>query len=144
MRVVKTSNLSKTSFHSAILPALLAAGIGFSALQASSGEKAPATKSFEVPLFSGTQSRLEGVLSKKEYAFKLPEHVNLEPGSELTLVWHASPLLLPDVSTMSVQLNDRDVTSVRLGTKKTRLMHKIAAKFRSYSPPICCNRAGIA
>ena len=118
MRVVKTSNLSKTSFHSAILPALLAAGIGFSALQASSGEKAPATKSFEVPLFSGTQSRLEGVLSKKEYAFKLPEHVNLEPGSELTLIWHASPLLLPDVSTMSVQLNDREVTSVRLGTKK--------------------------
>ena len=115
---MKTPNLSKKSLHPAILPALLAAGLGFSALQASSAERAAATRSFDVPLFSGAQSRLEGVLSRKEYAFRLPEHVLLEPGSELMLAWHASPLLLPDVSTMSVQLNDRDVTSVRLGTKK--------------------------
>lgn len=118
MRLVKTPNLSKKSLRPAILPALLAAGLGFSALQAYPAERAAATRSFDVPLFSGAQSRLEGVLSRKEYAFRLPEHVLLEPGSELMLAWHASPLLLPDVSTMSVQLNDRDVTSVRLGTKK--------------------------
>ena len=115
---MKTPNLSKKSLHPAILPALLAAGLGFSALQAYPAERPTAPRSFDVPLFSGTQSRIEGVLSRKEYAFRLPEHVLLEPGSELMLAWHASPLLLPDVSTMSVQLNDREVTSVRLGTKK--------------------------
>ena len=118
MRSVKTPNLSKMSMHSAILAALVAAGLGFTALEAAPADRSPATGTFEVPLFEKDQRRIEGVLSKKDYAFKLPEHVRLEPGSELTLLWQASPLLLPDVSTMSVQLNNRDITSVRLGTKK--------------------------
>jgi hypothetical protein len=104
--------------HSAILAALVAGGLGLSALEAASADRSPAPRSFEVPLFEKDQMRIEGVLSKKDYAFKLPEHVRLESGSELTLLWQASPLLLPDVSTMSVQLNNREITSVRLGTKK--------------------------
>jgi hypothetical protein len=118
VRVVKTPNLSKKSFHPAFLCTLFAFGLGFSTLHTSLAERAHTPLFFDVPLFSGTLSRIEGVLSRKEYAFRLPEHVLLEPGSELMLAWHASPLLLPDVSTMSIQLNGREVTSVRLGTKK--------------------------
>lgn len=104
--------------HSAILAALVAGGLGFAALEAVAADRTSATRSFKVPLFEKDHMRIEGVLSKKDYAFKLPEHVRLEPGSELTLLWQASPLLLPDVSTLSVQVNNRDITSVRLGAKK--------------------------
>lgn len=118
MRSVKTPNLSKISMHSAILAALVAGGLGLAALEAAPVDRSPATRSFEVPLFDKDQMRIEGVLSKKDYAFKLPEHVRLEAGSELSLLWQASPLLLSDVSTMSVQINNREVTSVRLAAKK--------------------------
>jgi hypothetical protein len=115
---VKTLHPSKKFSHSAILPALVAAGLGLASLHAALDEPTRPNRSFDVPLFGGTQDRIEGVLSKKEYAFRLPENVRLEPGSELTLAYRSSPLLLPDVSTMSVQLNGRDLTSVRLGLKK--------------------------
>ncbi|MEI8294284.1 MAG: cellulose biosynthesis cyclic di-GMP-binding regulatory protein BcsB [bacterium] len=115
---MKTPNHSQKSSLPAIFAPLLAVGLGIMSLQAASAGRASATQTFEVPLFSGTHSRIEGVLSNKEYAFKLPEHVRLEPGSEITLAWHGSPLLLADVSTLSVQLNDRELTSIRLGAKK--------------------------
>lgn len=118
MRLVKTSTPNKKSFRRAILPALLIAGLGFSILQGAFAEQGGAARSFEVPLFAGNRDRIEGVLSKKDYAFRLPEHVRLEPGSELDIVWRSSPLLMPDVSTLTVQLNGRELTSVRLGIKK--------------------------
>ena len=117
VRLVKTSNLSKRTSHPAILPALLTLGLGFFPIGAAPTDHPVALRAFDVPLFSGAQSRIEGVLSKKEYAFRLPEHLRLEPGSELTLAWNASPLLLPDISTLSVRLNNRDITSIRLGNK---------------------------
>jgi hypothetical protein len=94
------------------------AGLGFSSLHGASTERTAPARSFEVPLFGDTRDRIEGVLSKKEFSFRLPEHIRLEPGSELDLVWRSSPLLLPDVSTLTVRLNDRELSSVRLGIKK--------------------------
>jgi len=94
------------------------AGLGFSSLQGASTERTAPIRSFEVPLFGDTGNRIEGVLSNKEYSFRLPEHIRLEPGSELDVVWRSSPLLLPDVSTLTVRLNDRELSSVRLGIKK--------------------------
>lgn len=68
---------------------------------------------FFVPLFAGGSARLEGVLASREFAFRLPEHVRYLPGSQCKLVFRASPLLLPDVSTMTVSLNGRQLTSLR-------------------------------
>lgn len=68
---------------------------------------------FFVPLFAGDTTRLEGVLASREFTFRLPEHVRYLPGSQFKLVFRASPLLLPDVSTMTVSLNGRQLTSMR-------------------------------
>lgn len=115
---MKTPNPYKNFVHPVILPALVMAGLGFSSLHGASTERTAPARSFEVPLFGDTRDRIEGVLSKKEFSFRLPEHIRLEPGSELDLVWRSSPLLLPDVSTLTVRLNDRELSSVRLGIKK--------------------------
>lgn len=115
---MKTPNPYKKFVHPVILPALVMAGLGFSPLQGASTERTAPARSFEVPLFGENRDRIEGVLSKKEFSFRLPEHIRLEPGSELDLVWRSSPLLLPDVSTLTVRLNDRELSSVRLGIKK--------------------------
>ena len=78
------------------------------------GATAASTPSkFFVPLFNGESSRLEGVLASREFSFRLPEHVRYLPGSQFKLVFRASPLLLPDVSTMTVSLNGRQLTSMR-------------------------------
>ena len=71
----------------------------------------------EVPLFLSSHDRLDGALAKRDYLIRLPEHVRFEPGTELVLSYRSSPLLLPDVSTLSVKLNDRELTSVRLGSQ---------------------------
>ncbi len=73
---------------------------------------------FDVPLFLSSHDRLDGALAKRDYMIRLPEHVRFEPGSELVLSYRSSPLLIPDVSTLSVKLNDRELTSVRLGSQK--------------------------
>lgn len=73
-----------------------------------------AASTFDMPLLEFGDGRLEGVLAKRDYSFRLPEHVRQEPGSELILSYRASPLLL-DVSTFTVSLNDRQIASARLG-----------------------------
>jgi hypothetical protein len=82
------------------------------ALLASSAAVSAADKFF-VPLFAGDATRLEGVLAAREFTFRLPEHVRYLPGARFRLVFRASPLLLPDVSTMTVSLNGRPLTSLR-------------------------------
>lgn len=72
----------------------------------------------EVPFFLSSHDRLDGVLAKRDYLIRLPEHVRFEAGSEILLTYRSSPLLMPDVSTLSVRLNDRELTSVRLGSQK--------------------------
>lgn len=73
-----------------------------------------AASSFDVPVIQSTDGRLEGVLAKREFSFRLPEHIRYEPGSELILDYRSSPLLL-DVSTLTVSINGRQVASARLG-----------------------------
>lgn len=79
---------------------------------------APATPppgGFHVPLFASRSERLEGVLAKRDFLFRIPGHIRLEPGSTLTLVHRSSPLLVEDVSTMTVSVNGERLTSTRLG-----------------------------
>ena len=95
----------------------IAAAVLLSTLPAQSvppNEARRAESSFDLPLLEFGDGRLEGVLAKKEYIFRLPEHVRYEPGSEMVLSYRASPLLL-DVSTFTVSLNDRQIASGRLG-----------------------------
>ena len=73
-----------------------------------------AASSFDVPILQNSDGRLEGVLAKREFAFRLPGHIRLEPGSDLVLDYRSSPLLL-DVSTLTVSVNGRQVASARLG-----------------------------
>ena len=95
-----------------LLAALLASIV--SVTGATGGTAAPTTPDkFFVPLFAGGTARLEGVLATREFSFRLPEHVRYLPGSQCKLVFRASPLLLPDVSTMTVSLNGRQLTSMR-------------------------------
>jgi hypothetical protein len=75
-----------------------------------------AASSFDVPVLQSADGRLEGVLAKREFAFRLPEHVRYESGSDLLLDYRASPLLL-DVSTLTVSINGRQVASTRLGNE---------------------------
>jgi len=70
---------------------------------------------FDAPIISETSERMEGVLAEKDFFIRLPEHIRYEQGTELILSFRSSPLLLPDVSTMSVSFNGRPVTSLRLG-----------------------------
>jgi hypothetical protein len=93
------------------LGSLLAAIVSVSA--ATGGAVTTTPDKFFVPLFAGGSARLEGVLASREFAFRLPEHVRYLPGSQCKLVFRASPLLLPDVSTMTVSLNGRQLTSLR-------------------------------
>ena len=99
---------SPTIFLAALFAAISATG-GVSAAAA------PTTTSgkFFVPLFAGNSTRMEGVLASREFVFRLPEHVRYLPGSQFKLVFRASPLLLPDVSTMTISLNGQPLTSVR-------------------------------
>jgi hypothetical protein len=78
-----------------------------------------AASSFDVPLIQSADGRLEGVLAKRDFAFRLPEHVRLEPGSDLLLDYRSSPLLL-DVSTVTVSINGRQIASARLGHEADR------------------------
>ena len=98
-----------------ILP--IAAAILFSSLtvhSAPNDEVRRGQTSFDLPLLEFGDGRLEGVLAKKEYTFRLPEHLRYEPGSEMVLSYRASPLLL-NVSTFTVSLNERQIASARLG-----------------------------
>lgn len=97
-------------------PILLLAALFAALAQASGATGGTATTApdrFFVPLFAGDATRLEGVLASREFAFRLPEHVRYLPGSRFKLVFRASPLLLPDVSSMTVSLNGRQLTSLR-------------------------------
>lgn len=98
---------SPTLFLAALFAALVTTA------GATGGTAAPSAGKFFVPLFAGDATRLEGVLASRQFSFRLPEHVRYLPGSQFKLVFRASPLLLPDVSTMTVSLNGRQLTSVR-------------------------------
>ncbi|MBU3665784.1 MAG: cellulose biosynthesis cyclic di-GMP-binding regulatory protein BcsB, partial [Chthoniobacterales bacterium] len=98
---------SPTLFLAAIFAALLTTA------GATGGNTTPAPGKFFVPLFEGQSTRLEGVLAARQFSFRLPEHVRYLPGSQFKLVFRSSPLLLPDVSTMTVSLNGRQLTSMR-------------------------------
>jgi hypothetical protein len=69
---------------------------------------------FQVPVVSPDSGRLEGVLAKKDFTFRLPEHVRLEPGSEIQLHYRSSEILDPDVSTLTVLLNGQQLGSTRV------------------------------
>lgn len=90
------------------------------AATAGTGRGAPAATpgKFFTPLFAEDSMRLEGVLASQDFVIRLPEHVRYLPGSRFNLVFRASPLLLPDVSTMTVSLNGRQLTSLRPVTKQ--------------------------
>ena len=126
MRLVKTQSFSRRNPLPVCLAGLLALSLATipSALGASpedparNGSAPRAAKLFDVPLFATPRDRLEGVLAKKDYVFCLPEHIRFEAGSEMVLSWQSSPLLLPEGSTMTVRMNERELTSVRLGAKK--------------------------
>lgn len=107
-----------------ILAVLLAAIL--SAAGATGGATTIAPDKFFVPLFSGDAARLEGVLASREFAFRLPEHVRYLPGSQFKLVFRGSPLLLPDVSTMTVSLNGRQLTSMRPVSERAKQPEKQA------------------
>lgn len=92
-----------------------AAALAVLATLAGTGRGATATApgKFFAPLFLEDAVRMEGVLASQDFVFRLPEHVRYLPGSAFNLVFRASPLLLPDVSTMTVSLNGRQLTSLR-------------------------------
>lgn len=103
---------TKTLFFR-ILPAAVLALAG--PLRGAEAAAKPAAESrFEVPVARSGDARLEGVLAKREFSFRLPEHVRYEPGSELLLDYRCSPLLL-EGSTLTVSINGRQVASARLG-----------------------------
>ncbi|MFZ4776194.1 MAG: cellulose biosynthesis cyclic di-GMP-binding regulatory protein BcsB [Terrimicrobiaceae bacterium] len=79
------------------------------------GQPSQARRHFVSPLFLADKDLLSGVLAHKDYMIRLPEHLRYEAGSELILHFKSSPLLLADVSTMTVGFNDRPMVSVRLG-----------------------------
>lgn len=99
----------KTKPSFLMLPAMAAA---FAAVLA--GPLRAAEKSFETPFVPPGGGRLGGALAKKEFAFRLPEHVRYSGGSRLALSWRSSPLLL-DSSTLTASLNGRQLGSARLG-----------------------------
>jgi hypothetical protein len=78
-----------------------------------------AASSFDVPILQSSDGRIEGVLAKREFLFRLPEHIRYEPGAELLLDYRSSPLLL-DVSTLTVSINGRQMASARLGHSEDR------------------------
>jgi hypothetical protein len=92
-----------------LIAALLAAPIAHGA-----STTAPAG-GFRIPLFATKSERLEGILAKRDFLFRIPGHIRLEPGSTLTLLHRSSPLLVDDVSTMTVSVNGERLTSTRLG-----------------------------
>lgn len=47
----------------------------------------------------------------------MPEHIELAPGSQLVLKYRASPLLIPDISTATFEVNGNPATSIRLPGK---------------------------
>ncbi len=95
-----------------LLPAIPPTAV---AVEAAPATASAGTKAFNAPLFSGSEKRLAGALAGQDLYIRLPEHIRYVQGSELVLSFVSSPILLPDISTLSVSLNDRPVTSIRLG-----------------------------
>lgn len=74
----------------------------------------PAASTAFVPLFKTAEYKFQGPLPSAEFFFELPQHVELLPGSTLTLNFRASSLLLRDVSTATIELNGSPLKSLRL------------------------------
>ncbi len=67
-----------------------------------------------VPLVKASELRLAGPLPSSEVYFQLPEHVQLDGPARLTLRFRASQLLIPSVSTATIEINGVPIHSVRL------------------------------
>jgi hypothetical protein len=73
-----------------------------------------------ISLFEKPQEQLTGVFPVVEYFIRLPEHAVTQSGSTLYLNIRPSPLLLPDVSTLTVSINNVKVHSQRLLEKDVK------------------------
>lgn len=92
---------------------VLSAIMTCSAWSQSAGPVAPPATAF-VPLFKGAEHKFQGPLPSAEFFFELPGHVELLAGSNLTVRFRASSLLLSDVSTATIELNGSPLRSLRL------------------------------
>ncbi len=111
------STLSRQVHSALLVPILTAVCASASPVgdNTSPGQASQARRHFVSPLFFADKDLLTGVLAHKDYMIRLPEHIRYEAGSELILHFKSSPLLLADVSTMTIGFNDRPLFSVRLG-----------------------------
>lgn len=67
-----------------------------------------------VPLVKTSELRLAGPLPSSEMFFQLPGHVELAGSARLTLRFRASQLLIPSVSTATIEINGVPIQSLRL------------------------------
>lgn len=80
-----------------------------------------------IPLVRAPVQQISGVFASAEFFVRLPEHIQIKPGSQLELIYHASPVLLPDVCTMTVLVNGTKIDSRRIlgigssSTDRTRI-----------------------
>lgn len=75
-----------------------------------SGDAGPDT--FEAFGYSDVNAR--GMHASVDYYFPLPRYTTAAEGGQLDLVYSHSPLLIPDLSTMTVLVDDQSVASVQL------------------------------
>jgi len=98
------------------LLALIVLSTAAAVAQPASPNQAAAASAF-VPLFKTPEHKFQGPLPAAEFFFQLPEHIEMAPGSQLVLKYRASPLLIPDISTATFEVNGTPATSIRLPGK---------------------------
>ncbi len=72
----------------------------------------------DIPLFQAAEQQLNGVLASHDFNIHLPEHISFGEGSELWLSYRPSPLLLPELSTMTVLINGVKLHSIGIGNSE--------------------------
>jgi len=70
-----------------------------------------------VPFFKTTEHKFSGPLPSAEFFFQIPQHIELVGNQQFTIRFRASQLLIPDISTATIELNGSPVTSIRLPGK---------------------------
>ena len=81
--------------------------------QSSNESRASAATAF-IPLFKTAEQKFLGPLASSEFFFEIPQHVELAGPQVMTIRFRASQLLIPDISTATIELNGSPVKSIRL------------------------------
>lgn len=74
-------------------------------------------ESVEIPLVRTATQQINGAFASADFFVRLPEHIRFAPGSQIRILYRPSPILIPDICTMTLIVNGMKVDSRRVVTR---------------------------